>query len=47
MKKTKNIPMFIGGHCVVPNLELINNDELNLISEFNSKYAKILKIKTS
>jgi len=44
--RPKMYPGFIGGHCVVPNLELINNDVLNLITEFNLKYAKILKIKT-
>jgi UDP-N-acetyl-D-mannosaminuronate dehydrogenase len=42
--RPKMYPGFIGGHCVVPNLELINNDALNLIDEFNSKYAKMLKV---
>jgi len=45
--RPKMYPGFIGGHCVVPNLELLNNDVLNLIAEFNLKYAKMLKIKTS
>ena len=25
----------IGGHCVIPNLKLLNNESLNLINEFN------------
>ncbi len=42
--RPKMFPGFIGGHCVIPNLQLINNETLNLITKFNSKYAKILKI---
>lgn len=34
---------FIGGHCVLPNLNLINDDTLNLIKEINDDYAKVLK----
>lgn len=34
---------FIGGHCVLPNLDLINDNTLNLIKEINSDYARILK----
>ena len=45
--RPKMYPGFIGGHCVIPNLQLIDNDLLNLIDEFNSKYAKMLKIKTT
>ena len=41
--RPKMVPGFIGGHCVIPNLELIKDDILNLIKEINSDYAKILK----
>ena len=41
--RPKMFPGFIGGHCVIPNLDLINDDTLNLIKEINSDYAKILK----
>jgi UDP-N-acetyl-D-mannosaminuronate dehydrogenase len=34
---------FIGGHCILPNLNLINDDALNLIREINDDYAKVLK----
>ena len=30
-------PGYIGGHCVIPNLELINNQTLNLIKQMNSE----------
>ena len=35
---------FIGGHCVIPNLELIHNQTLDLISKMNNTYARKLKI---
>ncbi len=41
--RPKMFPGFIGGHCVIPNLDLIKYDTLNLIKEINSDYAKILK----
>ncbi|MBI3622786.1 hypothetical protein HY212_01730 [Candidatus Pacearchaeota archaeon] len=41
--RPKMFPGFIGGHCVIPNLDLIKDDALNLIKEINSDYAKILK----
>ncbi len=41
--RPKMFPGFIGGHCVIPNLDLIQNDSLNLIKEINSDYAKILR----
>ena len=41
--RPKMFPGFIGGHCVIPNLELINDDALNLIKDINADYAKILK----
>ena len=43
--RPKMYPGFIGGHCVIPNLELISEETLNLIKEINSDYAKILKRK--
>jgi hypothetical protein len=33
-------PGFIGGHCVIPNLDLINNQTLNLIKKMNNSYSK-------
>lgn len=41
--RPKMFPGFIGGHCVIPNLDLMNDQTLNLIKEINSDYAKILK----
>ena len=41
--RPKMFPGFIGGHCVIPNLDLIKEETLNLIKEINSDYAKILK----
>ena len=41
--RPKMFPGFIGGHCIIPNLDLINDRTLNLIKEINSDYAKILK----
>ncbi|MGI0022143.1 MAG: hypothetical protein ACRD9Q_04695 [Nitrososphaeraceae archaeon] len=41
--RPKMFPGFIGGHCVLPNLDLIRDDTLNIIKEINSDYAKILK----
>jgi len=41
--RPKMFPGFIGGHCVIPNLDLINNNTLNLIKEINLDYTKILK----
>ena len=43
--RPKMFPGFIGGHCVVPNLELINDKTLNLIKEINEDYSKILEQK--
>tara|TARA_B100000029_G_scaffold306055_1_gene298937 strand:+ start:1463 stop:2248 length:786 start_codon:yes stop_codon:yes gene_type:complete len=36
--RPKMYPGIIGGHCIIPNLELINNDVLNLIKKINQKY---------
>ena len=41
--RPKMFPGLIGGHCLMPNLELIQDDTLNLIKEINSDYANILK----
>jgi len=41
--RPKMFPGIIGGHCVIPNLELINDKTLDLIAQINSDYAKILK----
>ncbi len=43
--RPKMYPGFIGGHCVIPNLDLIKNDTLDLIEQINNDYAKILKSK--
>jgi len=41
--RPKMFPGFIGGHCVIPNLDLIKNDTLDLIKQINNDYTKILK----
>ena len=41
--RPKMYPSFIGGHCVIPNLNLINNETLNVINKMNNNYAKKLK----
>jgi len=41
--RPKMYPGFIGGHCVIPNLDLIQNEPLNLIRELNNMYTKKLK----
>ncbi len=41
--RPKMFPGFIGGHCVIPNLDLIKDDTLDLIRDINSDYAKTLK----
>lgn len=33
-------PGFIGGHCVIPNLQLINNEVLNQINKINKYFLK-------
>src|SRR6185312_2564211 len=45
--RPKMFPGFIGGHCVIPNLDLMNDETLGLIREINSDYAKILKNRQS
>jgi len=41
--RPKMFPGFIGGHCVIPNLELIQDKKLNLIDEVNKFYLKNVK----
>ena len=38
--RPKMYPGHIGGHCVIPNLDLIHSDTLNLIKKMNSSYSK-------
>ena len=41
--RPKMYPGFIGGHCVIPNLDLIHNQTLDLIKKMNNNYAKRIK----
>lgn len=41
--RPKMFPGFIGGHCVIPNLDLINDDRLSVIDEINNLYLKKVK----
>ncbi len=41
--RPKMFPGFIGGHCIIPNLDLMDDKTLNLIKEINSDYGKLLK----
>ena len=41
--RPKMYPGYIGGHCVIPNLNLINNETLDLINKMNNDYAKNLE----
>jgi len=41
--RPKMYPGFIGGHCVIPNLDLIQNQTLDLIKSINEKYSKQVK----
>ena len=36
--RPKMFPGIIGGHCVIPNLELVHDQTLNLIKELNTVY---------
>ena len=38
--RPKMYPGYIGGHCVIPNLNLINNETLSLINKMNEDYTK-------
>ena len=41
--RPKMYPGFIGGHCVIPNLDLVNDQTLNLIKKINLLYSKKVK----
>jgi len=41
--RPKMYPGFIGGHCVIPNLDLMHNQTLDLIKKINTKYEKQVK----
>jgi len=41
--RPKMFPGFIGGHCVIPNLDLISDRTLNLIDEINETYSNKVK----
>ena len=41
--RPKMYPGYIGGHCVIPNLELIHSDTLDLIKNLNDTYLKKVK----
>ena len=41
--RPKLYPGFIGGHCVIPNLELLHNQTLGLIKKINTNYEKKVK----
>ena len=41
--RPKMFPGFIGGHCVIPNLKLINEDSLWQIDKINNIYSKKVK----
>ena len=41
--RPKMYPGYIGGHCVIPNLDLIHLDTLNLIKKMNNNYDKKIK----
>ena len=38
--RPKMFPGFIGGHCIIPNLKLLNNPTLDQIKEINNEYLK-------
>jgi len=38
--RPKMFPGFIGGHCVIPNLDLIDNELLNQIDKINKNFGK-------
>ena len=41
--RPKMFPGFIGGHCVIPNLQLIDEHSLNQINDINNMFKKFLK----
>tara|TARA_B100001105_G_C22329756_1_gene416402 strand:+ start:63 stop:833 length:771 start_codon:yes stop_codon:yes gene_type:complete len=43
--RPKMFPGIIGGHCVIPNIDLIDNKSLNVVKKLNNLYGKKLKTK--
>jgi hypothetical protein len=43
--RPKLFPGVIGGHCVLPNLDLLENCDLNIINKINNDYARLSKLK--
>lgn len=41
--RPKMFPGYIGGHCVIPNLELMNDYSLNQIKKINESFKKFKK----
>ena len=41
--RPKMYPGFIGGHCIIPNLDLMHNQTLDLIKKTNIQYSKKVK----
>ena len=41
--RPKMFPGFIGGHCVIPNLDLMHNKTLDQIKKINTSYSKKVK----
>lgn len=41
--RPKMYPGIIGGHCIIPNLNLINEDSLNSIKTINDIFKKFMK----
>jgi hypothetical protein len=41
--RPKLFPGFIGGHCVIPNLDLIHDKTLDEIKKMNSLYSRKIK----
>ena len=45
--RPKMFPGFIGGHCVIPNLELMDDKSLNQIDSINNIFKKFLDKKST
>ena len=41
--RPKLYPGFIGGHCIIPNLDLMHNQTLDLIKKINTRHSKKVK----
>ena len=42
--RPKMYPGIIGGHCVIPNLKLINNENIDLIKKINELFERYSKL---